>query len=284
MPLTAPSPAKLNLTLRVTGVRPDGFHELESLVALVNLVDTLTVELDPDGTLSLACDDPRVPTDERNLVLQAARCLRLASGTRTGARFTLTKRIPLGAGLGGGSSNAATALRLLNDLWGLDRPMEELAAIGGVVGSDVPLFFHGPLCIMRGRGERVTHEAATVTGWAALVLPELECATPKVYAAWDRLAEHPPRPALADIRAALGHVDTLMPLLFNDLEDAAQAEYPELADLLTDAAAAAGGPFRLTGSGAAIFRLFGDMHAAARAALDVGRTLGVRCDLVSLVT
>lgn len=153
--LTCHCPAKLNLFLAVTGRRADGFHELVSVVSTVDFGDTLTVEPRADGVLTLACDAPGVPTDGDNLVLKAAHAFRAATGWQGGAHFTLTKRIPAGAGLGGGSSDAATALSALNRLAGEPLSDAALAEVAAAVGSDCSLFLHrGPL-IMRGRGERI---------------------------------------------------------------------------------------------------------------------------------
>jgi 4-diphosphocytidyl-2-C-methyl-D-erythritol kinase len=280
--LTRPSPAKLNLTLRVAGLRPDGFHELESLVAQINLCDTVSVAAHEDGCYALGCDDPTLPRDGSNLVLRAAKALNEAAGTNHGARIELRKRIPAGAGLGGGSSNAATTLMLLNKLWkaGLAKP--DLIRLGAALGSDVPLFCGTPLCVIRGRGEQVEDRGAPPALWAALVLPALRCSTAAVYAAWDQSPQHPSRPSVAEVLAARGCARDLMELLFNDLELAAFRAVPELAELAERIAAAGGQSVRLTGSGAALFRLFDDARAAARFALAVGSALGVRVDVVAL--
>jgi 4-diphosphocytidyl-2-C-methyl-D-erythritol kinase len=281
--LTAEAPAKLNLTLRVLGTRPDGFHELESLVVRVSLCDTVTVAAHEDGCYSFGCDDPTLPRDGSNLVLQAAKTLNEAAGTNHGAEITLTKRIPAGAGLGGGSSDAATTLKLLNQLWQTGLAAADLARLGAGLGSDVPLFFHTPACVLRGRGEVVDDLADwRPSAWVALILPELQCATPAVYRAWDQLTTQPPRPKLADVLAARGSAAALMDTLFNDLEEPAFAVVPELRALHARVADVTGQAVRLTGSGSAMFRLFDDAPAAARFALRVGTELGVRVDVVSL--
>lgn len=282
--LTADSPAKINLTLRVTGRRPDGFHELESLVTQINLCDIVSVTPGADDRITLTCDAPGIPSDATNLAVRAAEALRAATGARAGAHIALRKRIPAGAGLGGGSSNAATTLRLLNELWKTGLSPAALSEVAAQVGSDVPLFLHGPQVVMRGRGERVEELAHHIALWAALLLPELHCATPAVYAAWDRLATHPPRPALADVLAGAGSAARLMDLLFNDLEEAALAVEPKLADLTRHVQDVTGSTVRLTGSGAALFRLFDDAQAAARFALRVGMETAVRTDIVALRT
>lgn len=280
--LSGSAPAKLNLTLRVTGVRADRFHEIESLVARIDLCDTLTVAPHEDGCYALDCDDPALPRDGSNLVLQAARALARTAGVNPGARLVLAKRIPAGAGLGGGSSDAATALRLLNQAWGLGLPPAELERVGGTLGSDVPLFFHGPLCIIRGRGEEVEDVRQPLRAWAALVLGGPPCPTAAVYAAWDRRREHPARPGLGAILAALGAPERLMGLLYNDLEEAALAAVPGLRELAAAVAEAGGAPVRLTGSGSGLYRLFGEEAAARRFAAAVRQRLGVRVEVVAV--
>lgn len=273
--LTALSPAKLNLTLRVLGMRPDGFHELESLVTLVDLCDTITVTPGDDGCYALDCSDPTLPRDGSNLVLRAASALTKATGINRGVRIELTKRIPAGSGLGGGSSNAATTLRLLNQLWELGLDDARLAEIGADLGSDVPLFFHGPLCVLRGRGEQVTRVDAALDAWVAIMLPELHCATPQVYAAWDRLAARAVRPDMAQVLATLGDSERLNTLLFNDLEPAAQEVETKLRGLMARVGPLSGAPVHLTGSGAALFRVFAEEDAATSFAGDIGHALGV---------
>ncbi len=282
--LTRESPAKINLTLRVTGVRPDGFHDIESLVARVDLSDTVQAREHEQGCYSLECDDPTLPADGSNLMLQAARALAGAADVQHGVDLTLTKRIPTGAGLGGGSSNAATTLSLLNELWQLGRSPAELAEIGKHLGSDVPLFLHGPLCVLRGRGEHVEELDRPLTAWATLILPDLHCATPAVYAAWDRLKTRPQRPALDEVLAALGSVPQLMGLLFNDLEEAAFEVVPELRQLARRVTQIAAGPVRLTGSGSGLYRLFSDEQTAGRFAAEVGNEIGVRTVVAKLLT
>jgi 4-diphosphocytidyl-2-C-methyl-D-erythritol kinase len=280
--LTRPSPAKLNLTLRVTGKRADGFHEIETLVTQINLCDTVSAAAHEDGCYALDCDDPKLPRDGSNLVLRAANVLNETAGTNHGARLELRKRIPAGAGLGGGSSNAATTLMLLNELWktGLAKP--DLIRLGAQIGSDVPLFCGSPLCVIRGRGEQVEDLGTPPALWAALVLPTIHCSTAAVYEAWDQAPQHWPRPSLSAVLAARGSASELMEALFNDLEWAAFHAVPELAELAQRVASAAGQAVRLTGSGAAMFRLFDDARSAARFALTVGTGLGVRVDVVAL--
>lgn len=285
-------PAKINLTLRVLGVRADGLHELESLVAQIDLCDELSITPQEDGRYWFDCDDPTLPDDGSNLVLQAARALARAAGINRGADFVLKKRIPAGAGLGGGSSDAAATLRALNTLWGLNLPNERLHALAATLGSDVPLFLGPPLCVIRGRGEIVEPVEPRLDAWCVLALPGIHCATPAVYRAWDRLASNrasaespaptagkPLSPALSDVLAVLDHPSELMTRLANDLEPAAFTVAPELETLHARAADIAGGPVRMSGSGSALFRLVGSRAQAEALAGRLRDALGVRVEV-----
>ncbi|MFQ5806633.1 MAG: 4-(cytidine 5'-diphospho)-2-C-methyl-D-erythritol kinase [Phycisphaerae bacterium] len=281
--MTRSAPAKINLTLRVGDLRPDGFHEIESLVARVGLCDTITISPRDDGRFTLACDDPSIPCDDANLALRAARRLSEAVGVRDrGVHITLQKRIPGGAGLGGGSSDAATVLMLLNDLWEIGLPAAELERIGAEIGSDVPLFFHTPLCVVRGRGERAEDLSRSLTGWAVLILPAIHSTTRDVYAAWDPSRAYSSRPALDDILKHADRAETLMPHLFNDLEALAFAINPQLAKLAERLIRLADGPVRMTGSGSALFRLLGDAATAEAFGDRVHAELNVRVEAVPL--
>ena len=152
--ITVFSPAKLNLFLAVTGRRADGFHDLLSLAATVKFGDELKIGKS-NSDFTLKCSDPAVPVDEANLVLKAARFFRAKTGWSSGADFYLEKRIQMGAGLGGGSSNGVAALKGLNALAGQPLGAEEMAQLAGQLGSDCPLFLHEGPVIMRGRGERI---------------------------------------------------------------------------------------------------------------------------------
>jgi len=279
------SPAKINLTLHVGPLRPDGFHEIESLVARVGLHDTVSVTFRNDKRLTLSCDDPSIPCDETNLALRAARQLAEAAAVRNrGAAITLEKRIPTGSGLGGGSSNAATVLMLLNQLWQTGLPAQELAKIGAEIGSDVPLFFRTPLCIVRGRGELVEDVRKTRPGWAVLILPAIHSTTRDVYAAWDRLGSHPGRPSPNDVLEHAASAERLMPHLFNDLESAALAVNPDLAAVSHELGRLLDAPVRMTGSGSTFFRLFDARQRAETLAQRVGDKLNLAVRVAPLET
>ncbi len=153
--LTVFAPAKINLFLAITGRRPDGFHDLLSVVAPLEFGDDLVITPTTGSTYSLRCDDPAVPLDETNLVLKAASLFTSATGIKTGAEFLLRKRVPIGAGLGGGSSDGTAALIGLNQLAGSPLGVSELTALASQLGSDCVLFLYGRPSVMRGRGERI---------------------------------------------------------------------------------------------------------------------------------
>ena len=178
------APAKINLYLKVVSRRADGYHNILSLMQMIDLYDTLTFYED-GAHLSLLVKNGDVPPDQSNLVLRAARMLQkemaLTHQVRRGARITLDKRIPVAAGLGGGSSDAAAALIGLNRLWSLGLSRKRLSEIGGWVGSDVPFFFYGPTAWVSGKGEQVRKMPSRLQGFVVLVYSENPVLTASVY-------------------------------------------------------------------------------------------------------
>lgn len=213
------APAKINLSLAIRGKRADGFHEIETLIAPVSLADTLRIE--PAAEFSFACDEPEVPCDERNLVVRAAMLFfkKLASEPRV--RIALEKKIPHGAGLGGGSSDAAATLLGLNALCGGGFSKNELAVLAADLGSDVPVFVFQTAALCRGRGEIV--EAAAFPHRLPLLLlkPPFGVPTPWAYKMWSGSREIPGVP-YAPQHVAAG-------TLVNDLERPVFEKYVVLA-------------------------------------------------------
>ncbi len=223
------APAKLNLFLEVKGRRPDGYHEIESLMVTVDLYDTLTFSNDPGGAIHLACDDPALPTDGRNLVVKAAERLRAEVNMPLGASIDLQKMIPAQAGLAGGSSDAAATLVGLNELWELNLPTDTLASIAAEIGSDVAFFLHAPAAICRGRGEMIEpiDLSALLPIHFVLVCPPLGVGTSDVY----RRLVVPDRPrSIGPIVEALmaGDTSALGSEIFNRLQPVAESLEPEL--------------------------------------------------------
>ncbi len=268
--IALPCPAKLNLFLEVVGKRPDGYHDLESIFLAVDLADTLSAEPAPDGEFALDCDDPAAPAGDANLVCRAARLLARECGVNRGIRFRLEKRIPMGAGLGGGSSDAAAALRLANRLWQTGLADADLERLGAGLGSDVPFFFHGGLCLCEGRGERITRLAPFPGGIPlGLALCRVHSDTAAAYRGL-RLPAPGKRRRAAGFLAALASGDpgALAAAAFNRFEETIFAALPELGEIRRRLSSLLpAGPW-LTGSGGGLW-FMGDAEALAeRAAKD----------------
>lgn len=261
--LELPAPAKINLFLAVSGRRADGFHDLLSVAAPLLWGDTLYAEVE-GASFSVGCDDPAVPTDGANLVLRAAAAFSEATGWRGGARFRIAKRIPMGAGLGGASSDAVAALVALNRAAGEPLDAAGLSAVASRVGSDCALFLQGAPVVMRGRGERVAalpNEAyRRIRGIRILVFkPAFPIATTQAYAA---LAQGAPRSylpaAAAESRLASWIAKPGAPveeLLFNSMEAPAFAKFPAIPVLLELIRYRFGITARMSGSGSACYAL-----------------------------
>ena len=235
--------AKINLTLEVLGTRPDGYHELRSVVAEIPLHDDVELQDAPAGevTAEMTGDGMEVPfvPNEKNLAVRAARALAAAAGVLRGVRIRIVKRIPAGAGLGGGSSDAAAVLNGLNEMWGLGLSKERLCEIGAEVGSDVPALVLGGVVLMEGRGERVRAwdaggTPATPIFWSRFVLriPPVNASTARVY---------------AEFR------DEDRGKCRNDLQPAACRLYPIIAATLAEMEAEGLEGVQMSGSGSAVF-------------------------------
>lgn len=265
------APAKLNLTLEVLGKRADGFHELRSVVQTISLYDELTVR--PAARLAVRCT-PAVCAPGSNLALRAARALRAVLNVRGGATIELRKRIPVGAGLGGGSSDAAAVLRLLAHLWGARLPNNTLTQLAAALGSDVPLFLAGAAALVAGRGERVQPLPPLRSGWLVLVVPPWSAVdkTARVYRAVTP-AEYTDGERTATAAFALRQGAPLDPAtLVNGLRAAAGRVFPDLDELQASLEQRTGVPFQLAGAGPTLFYLAPDL-AAARACAQQARAL-----------
>ena len=269
------APAKLNLFLEVLGKRPDGYHEIESLMVAVDLVDSLTFTDDPSGEISLQCNEPTLPKGGDNLVVMAAERLRASAGSLRGARIVLEKAIPAESGLAGGSSDAAATLVALDRLWGLRLPRERLLALAAEIGSDVAFFIHGPAAVCRGRGERVEPVVLKESYHFVLVRPPVGMSTVDVYRRVVPPREPLPIWPILEAVSQGGNAE-LGRSLFNRLQPVAEALKPELARV-RDALASLG-PLLcgsvMSGSGSAYFGLCPDSAAASRAA-EILKTLGL---------
>lgn len=258
------SPAKLNLSLAITGRRADGFHELISVTSQVAFGDTLRATRTEDGAgFVLRCDAPGVPVDGTNLVLKAAAAFAAETGWRGGAEFELEKRTPAGAGLGGGSSNAVAALRALETLSGVTLETERRVALAAGLGSDCPLFWHGRPVVMRGRGEFIEPlgeaGAARLRGRRVLIFkPDFGVATAWAYQALAARPEWYADAAAEEARLAAWLADGAAPLarlLGNTLERPVFAKWVALPAMLAWLRERHGLEARMSGSGSACFAL-----------------------------
>jgi 4-diphosphocytidyl-2-C-methyl-D-erythritol kinase len=180
--ISLPAYAKLNLALRVTGRRPDGFHSLQTLFERIDLCDELTFQLTANGANTLICDHPAVPDDDRNLVVKAARMLQAAFKVKQGAKIRIRKRIPVAAGLAGGSSDGAAALMGLNWLWRLDLAPKDLVPFAKRLGSDVAFFLYDtPWALGTERGDKIKPLAIPAKLWHILITPKVPVLTKDVY-------------------------------------------------------------------------------------------------------
>jgi 4-diphosphocytidyl-2-C-methyl-D-erythritol kinase len=242
MPLQLPSPAKLNLFLHITGRRPDGYHNLQTLFQLLDYGDELSFTPRHDGEIVLMPDLPGVALED-NLIYKAARCLQQASGTTQGAAIELIKRLPMGGGIGGGSSNAATALLGLNHLWKAGFSLDALAEMGRGLGADVPVFVRGRTAWAEGVGEQLT-PLSLPPQWYLVLAPNCAVSTAEIFSNKDLTRDTPDIKVAAFLEEG-GH---------NDCQPVVEKHYPQVKDAVDWLGRF--GPARLTGTGACVFSPF----------------------------
>jgi 4-diphosphocytidyl-2-C-methyl-D-erythritol kinase len=238
-----PAPAKLNLFLHIVGRRPDGYHELQTCFQFVDLCDAIGINVRADGRIRRITEIPGV-AEEADLCIRAARALRLAAGSSLGADISLVKRIPIGGGLGGGSSDAATCLVALNRLWGINWPTLKLAELGLRLGADVPVFVHGRAAWAEGVGERLTPlypPLAPVETNYLILKPNVFVSTAEVFQDPELTRNSPPI-TIHGFLASGGR---------NDCLGVVRRRYPEVAHALDWLSLF--GSARLTGTGACVF-------------------------------
>jgi 4-diphosphocytidyl-2-C-methyl-D-erythritol kinase len=243
-----PAPAKLNLFLHVTGRRPDGYHELQTVFQFLDYGDELEFEPATDGRICHREAVAGVEAD-RELCIRAARLLQPMAPAGRGVGIRLRKRLPLGGGLGGGSSDAATTLVALNHLWGLGLSTDRLAALGLQLGADVPVFVHGHAAWAEGVGERLT-AVELPEPWYVVLVPPAQVSTAAIFADPELTRDSPPITIRA-FREGAGR---------NDLEPVVRRHYPEVGKALDWLRQY--GPARMTGSGACVFLQVADRAEA----------------------
>jgi len=265
------APAKINIFLRITGRRPDGYHLLDSLMVPVSLCDEVKLEArdvgrgtwDDRNTITVTCDDPTLPTGESNLVYKAAAVLCQEAGVRTQITIDLRKRIPAGAGLGGGSSDAAAVLRGLNTLLSLGFDEPRLCTLAVRLGADVPFFIQCHPARVQGIGEILTPARSLPPRWFVIIVPPFGVLTPWAYRRFDEL------PPQTDVGGDLALTDGQWPaakMLVNDLERAVIPTHPLIGGLKGRLLQLGAEGALMSGSGSAVFGIFHDRTGAERAA------------------
>ncbi len=259
------TPAKVNLFLEVLGKRPDGYHEIATLMVAVSLFDTLRFAPDPGGDVVLRCDHSQLSAGPENLVLRATRLLRERTGCAQGAVIDLVKRIPLAAGLAGGSSDAAATLTALNQLWRLGLTPSELAALGAELGSDIPFFFSLPAAWCTGRGEKVAPAPLKTPLRFVLACLPVGLSTADVY----RGVSVPREPRSGEeLRRAVeaGNVEEIGRGLFNRLQPVAEELCPPVTEVCGRLQGLRPAGVLMSGSGTSVFALCRDHREAQRVA------------------
>lgn len=251
--LTSLSPAKINLLLEVLGKRDDGYHEIRSLVQTISLCDVLSFET--AGDISLECTEPGLQTSN-NLVARAAELLREAGGCEKGVKIRLEKKIPWDAGLGGGSSDAATTLLALNNLWKLELTTSDLVELAAKLGADIPFFIHKGTALVEGKGEKVTPLLASKPSWFVLLLPPSPKVPHKTQHLYSRLDErHFTGGQFVDKALKTWAQDKQVspPLLFNVFDRVAFDAFSALEDCWSRFEQAGAADIHLVGSGPTLF-------------------------------
>jgi 4-diphosphocytidyl-2-C-methyl-D-erythritol kinase len=260
-PLTRRAFAKINLDLRVLGVRPDGYHELRTTFQSIALADTLTFAR-VRGPFRIDCDDPDCPTDRRNLVWRAARRMWKAArrrGVPRGVHVRITKRIPMQAGLGGGSSDAAAALGALAALWRVTLTRDRLHRMAAALGADVPYFLEGGTVLGVERGDRLFPQVDPPRAWVVLLVPRVGVSTKEAFGWWDAGRARRKAREAHDGQARAGRAS-------NDLQAAVAARHPIVGRLVAALKRAGARHASLSGSGSAVYGLFVRKSEAERAA------------------
>jgi len=281
---SAIAPAKINLTLRVLGRRADGYHDLESVVAKITLYDGIDLLAGDDPAIQIECTHSAVPTDSQNTIWRAIELLSNREGPLPPMRVQLHKRIPLGAGLGGGSSDAASVLMLLHRRLEGRVGDSNLAHIAAEVGSDVCCFLHPHTVSMSGRGEIVRPVELPWRGWAVLVFPPFGVSTSAVYAAWQANGSVPDRDAEICLRDTYNTAEKLDEVLFNDLEGSVFTVEPrmkEAKDIVEDKTQQR---FHVTGSGSTLFACLDSHEQAEQLKQRIDRLSGLKSLVTRVIT
>jgi len=256
------APAKVNLFLEILGKRDDGYHEIETIMQEIDLADSLQFEETQEG-VTLECNDKNIPANQDNLVCKAANLILEECGIKKGVLINLEKNIPVGAGLGGGSSDAATTLKALNSLWKVGLNNEELMEFAAKLGSDIPFFINGKTALCRGRGELITPVEVRNRMDYIILFPRVHISTETIYKNL-KIDLTKKRKDVSFFLDALKYseVASISKLLFNRLEEIIFATYPDLLQVKSTLESFDFCGLSISGSGSAFFGLCNDKHQA----------------------
>ena len=274
--LTLKSYAKVNLYLKVLNLRKDGFHNIRTIFERISLYDTITFKRLKPKTIKITCTHPAVPKDAANLCWRAAKLLQDYSGTDKGVEIKITKRIPVAAGLGGGSSNAATTLLGLNKLWKLGLSRKKLLRLAAKIGADVPFFLYNtPFALGEGIGDRIKplprHRVRRF--WHLLAVPDISVSTPLVYKGWDKLKKN----KKAGLTKPAPDVKMLLSIpLFNSLEAVTLNLYPVVARVKDKLKRLGLNSVLMSGSGPAVFGVLSSRKEAVSLSRKMAKELRCR--------
>ncbi|MBA4418855.1 MAG: 4-(cytidine 5'-diphospho)-2-C-methyl-D-erythritol kinase [Syntrophus sp. (in: bacteria)] len=257
------SPAKVNLLLKVLSKRPDGYHDILSIVDLVSLYDVIYVEEEPSGAVVVKDDKGVLPIGEKNTIYRTAMLLKEEYGISKGVRIFIEKCIPIGSGLGGPSSNAATTLKALAGVWGLAIGEDELFGLGARIGADVPLFLYGKPCVMSGIGEKIS-SIVLPSLWYIIMYPDIVMSTPEVYSRVRIVLTKGENDI--KLRRNFDSAYDVSRILENDLENVGILMCPTIKDIKDRLIEAGSLGALMSGSGSSVFGLFKGEEEARKAA------------------
>ncbi|MFH1714825.1 MAG: 4-(cytidine 5'-diphospho)-2-C-methyl-D-erythritol kinase [Elusimicrobiota bacterium] len=265
--------AKINLFLEIRGRRKDGYHNLVSFMQEISLYDDIEVINRKDSNIKVSGDGIKIPYDERNLAWRAAKKMQEASGKKNGVNIHIKKRIPIGAGLGGGSSNAASVLLGLNKLWNTGFSLKKLARIGKTLGADVPFFIYGGACLVRGIGEKVRQLKNIPKINMVLVYPAIHVVTKKVYESYSfKLTKKFKKCSIEHYYNSRGSSLSLKKGLFNRLEESCFKLYPKIQRLKEYLMSYQVGGVLMSGSGSSVFAIVNNAKQARAIKKDIENT------------
>jgi 4-diphosphocytidyl-2-C-methyl-D-erythritol kinase len=269
--ITLPAHAKINLSLDVTGKLDNGYHTLEMILQTISLKDEVILQKKPEG-VEISCDNPQVPCDGRNICDKAARAFFEKAGIPGGVRIQINKRIPLGAGLGGGSTNAAAVLKGLNALYDARLTQEQLLELGLQCGADVPFCLAGGTCLARGIGEELTKLPHFGGVHAVLIMPEFSVSTAWVYSNYrmDDPVLHPDTQSIVSA-IRMRDIKKVAHQMRNVLENVTAAKFPEIDVIKRELKQWGAAGSLMSGSGPSVFGLFEDQEKAHRAFTILGK-------------